>query len=166
MDIQLKLLNISEDNDDKYFRFLQNFPNSERFPNPALNLEKEDLEKWLIEKEEQMKETGLDKSNMQQYLYWIILDDELIGIGLIRTNLTKEYYIRGGHIGIGLSQECKGKGYGTTAMKLLIDQAKNIHKIKKCLITIMDSNLPSRKIAEKNGAILKNIENHICYYWC
>lgn len=162
--IKLQLLCKNDNNNDKYYNFLKEFPNSERFRNPALNLKREDLEKWLSEREEKAKGTETDKFGIQEYLYWIILGDELIGIGLIRPHLTKEYYIRGGHIGWGLLEKYRGKGLGTVASRELINLAKKVHKVEKCLITIIDFNIASRKVAEKNGAILQKIDNHICYY--
>lgn len=166
MNLNLKLLSEKDNNNDKYFEFLQKFPDSERFPNPALGIKREKYKQWLILKEEQSRGINLEKGEIQQYLYWIMLDEKIIGIGLIRPKLNETYLKRGGHIGIGFLEECRGKGYGSIAMKLLIKQAKEIHNIKECLITIIDFNIASRKVAEKNGAKLKNIDNRICYYWC
>ena len=66
----------------------------------------------------------------------------------------------GGNIGYGIHPKYWKQGYGTMALKLGLEKAKEIGLKDKVLITCDDDNIGSCKIIEKNGGILENkIEN-------
>lgn len=92
-------------------------------------------------------------------VYWLIKDEEVLGIGSVREKLTPEYEKMGGHIGYRIRKSEHGKGYGTMQLKLLLDKAREAG-IKKALITCSDTNIGSIRVIEKNGGVLQDtIEN-------
>lgn len=82
-------------------------------------------------------------------IYNIFLADRIIG----RLKLTKINLQEGSaHVSILLAPEgdIRGKGYGTAALKLLVDLARTL-KLKKLTSKIQKENTPSIIIHEKNG---------------
>ena len=90
------------------------------------------------------------------YEFFIVNDDLFIGTISIRTKLTEKLLQYGGHIGYGINPLYWKKGYGTKALALALDKAKNLVEENKILITCDDDNIGSYKIIESNGGILEN----------
>lgn len=90
------------------------------------------------------------------YDYFIVDDNKFIGRISIRTALTLKLMQYGGHIGYGIHPKYWKKGYGTEALRLGLEKAKEIGLNEKVLITCDDDNVGSYKIIEKNGGVLEN----------
>ena len=99
---------------------------------------------------------------VSSYDYFIVDDDKFIGRISIRTKLTPSLLNLGGHIGYGIHPKYWKMGYGTQALKLGLEVAKNLN-IDRVLLTCDDDNIGSYKIIEKNGGVLENkIMNESC----
>ena len=138
------------------------------FYNPASSLNLSSLESfksWLIEKEEESLGINLKEGYVPQTIYFIMKNEEIIGIGKIRHYLNENLLIRGGHIGLGISSNYRGNGVGTRALELLLEEAFNTYGISNVLLTNSETNLASRKSVEKCGGILESINSGSCKYW-
>ena len=71
---------------------------------------------------------------------------------------------KGGHLGLSLAKEYRGKGLGYKTTLLLIDKARSEFGIDDILLTNEPDNIASRKLCEKLGAELTDIDEH-CHYW-
>lgn len=89
-------------------------------------------------------------------IFWLIDDDTFIGQISIRHKLTKKLKREGGHIGYFIRPSYRQQGYGTAALKLAIQKAKELN-IERILVTCDTTNVASKKIIEKNGGVLENI---------
>lgn len=104
--------------------------------------------------------TKLKPNYVPSYDYFIVDGDKFIGRINIRIELTPNLLKFGGNIGYGIHPKYWRQGYGTMALKLGLEKAKEIGLKDKILITCDDDNIGSYKIIEKNGGILENkIEN-------
>lgn len=104
--------------------------------------------------------TKLKAGYVPSYDYFIVDDGKFIGVIHIRIELTPALLQYGGNIGYGVHPKYWKQGYGTTALKLGLQKAKEIGLKGKLLITCDDDNIGSSKIIEKNGGILENkVEN-------
>ena len=90
------------------------------------------------------------------YNYFIVYDDKFIGKINIRLGLTDRLLQYGGNIGYGINPKYWNKGYGTIALKLGLEKAKELGLKEKVLITCDDDNVGSFKIIEKNVGLLEN----------
>ena len=61
----------------------------------------------------------------------------------------------GGNIGYGIIPSKRGLGYGTKALKLTLEKAKELG-LKKVLLTCNSTNIGSKKVIEANGGLLEN----------
>ena len=96
--------------------------------------------------------------------YWVTLDKKIIGLADIKHYLNQENSKVGGHIGIVLLKDYRNNGNGLRAMKLLVQKARNDFKIKDILITTQEDNYGMRKVCEKLGAVMTDIDEE-CHYW-
>ena len=88
----------------------------------------------------------------REYLLIEECDQErkLIGILNLRLLLNDYFAEYGGHVGISIVPEMQGQGYGTRAIKLILEEARRF-LMEKILITCEEKNVASARILEKNG---------------
>lgn len=100
--------------------------------------------------------TKLKPTYVPSYDYFIVDDEKFIGRINIRIELTPSLLQYGGNIGYGINPKYWRQGYGTIALKLGLEKAKELGLKDKILVTCDDDNIGSYKIIEKNGGILEN----------
>ncbi len=85
--------------------------------------------------------------------FWLVNENEYLGIGTIRHRLTKAIEEYGGHIGYAIRPSKWNQGYGKLHLKLLLKEAYKL-KINPALVTCEETNIPSSKVIESNGGKL------------
>ena len=86
-------------------------------------------------------------------IFWLVNENEYLGIGIIRHHLTKSIEEYGGHIGYAIRRTKWNQGYGKLQLKLLLKEAYKL-KINPALVTCDEENIASVKIIEENGGKL------------
>lgn len=119
---------------------------------------------WLQSKEDMAKGINLPEGFIPCTTYWVILDDKIIGLANIKHYLNDFLRKKGGHIGLSIAKDYRGKGLGLRAAKLLIEKARSEFGIEDILFTNEPKNIVSRNMCEKLGAELTDIDEH-CHYW-
>lgn len=106
------------------------------------------FEKYLedIKKREKGEVKGINF-----YHYILLLDDEIIGTGRIRTNLDNDEYFNtySGHLGYTIIPSKRKKGYGTKLLHILLEKCKELH-LKEVMIVCKEDNIGSQKVIENN----------------
>lgn len=95
-----------------------------------------------------MEELIIEQQNGDCFLYLIIEDNKIIG----RVNIS-EINGSSGEIGFRIGEESLGKGITTQAVKLLIDNAFNTHKLSILFAKTTSNNLASQSVIKKSGFI-------------
>jgi predicted acetyltransferase len=88
--------------------------------------------------------------------YWLLEDMVWIGLLTLRPKITPELTRSGGHIGYAIRPSRRRQGYGTTLLRLGLEQARGLG-LRRVLLTCADTNLGSRKIIEANGGQLEDV---------
>lgn len=72
---------------------------------------------------------------------------------------------RNGTFGIGMqiTRDERGKGYGTSAMKILLDYAFNERRLNKFNVTVIDSNVASATMLKKLGCVQEGTRRQVIY---
>lgn len=102
--------------------------------------------------------------------FWMIDADGYAGRLDLRHELNDKLRLFGGHIGYDVRPSRRRRGYGTLALYLGLDKAREFG-LDRVLVTCDELNLPSRKIIEANGGVLEDaIETPFrstltCRYW-
>ena len=98
---------------------------------------------------------NLPEGYVPQTVYWLVEENKFIGRVSIRHILTDNLLILGGHIGYAIRPSERKKGYGSMALRLALQKAKELG-IEKALVTCSKENIVSRKIIEKNLGIFED----------
>jgi predicted acetyltransferase len=121
--------------------------------------------KNIIDYEEKIKELDnasngiLENPSFVPYTcYVFIIENKIVGVGSVRHYLNEYLEKFGGHIGYSIRPTERKKGYGSKALELLINQAKEMN-IEKILITCNINNIGSKKVIENNnGKFINQID--------
>lgn len=96
-----------------------------------------------------------------EYFLWD--DNEIVGLFRIRHELNGFLREGAGHIGYGIKKECRGKGYATKGLALIIEKAKEIIKEDEIYMSVHKDNPASLQVQLKNGAYIHH-EDDKKYY--
>ncbi len=167
--MKIEIKKVSLEDSMEMAEFLRRFKEEENgFYRPANEEElnnQDSFKQWLVRKMDESAGINLTLGHVQQTLYWIFCDHELAGIGKVRPFLNSQLLINGGNIGYSVISEYRSKGVMSEALRLLLRELLVVYGVQKVLITVQEDNIASRRVVEKNGFILKKIENGKCYYW-
>lgn len=111
----------------------------------------------LAAKEDYNLDDLRERGHVPQQYWWVRNETgAYIGIVKIRYVLTPVMLYHGGHIGLGIAEGHRGRGYGTAALALAVEECRR-NGLTDILLTINPDNFASRRIAEKNGGQLWDI---------
>lgn len=146
------------DNERRFYDMLQDIEEEHSYMHGAKDMPFEKFPMWL-HRAEQLAELSTPYSFTT---YWILQDDEPIGIGVFQHVLTDELRENGGNIAYCIAPQHRRKGYGSVAIPLLVEKMRE-SDINEILFMINKSNISSIRCAEKAGAKVFR-ENDIYYY--
>jgi predicted acetyltransferase len=92
-------------------------------------------------------------SHVQQFTWWLVRDETIIGASRFRPILTPALHEWGGHISYDIRPSERGKGHGTRILELTLDKARRFRMSRVRLMCYQD-NIASAKIIERNGGAL------------
>jgi predicted acetyltransferase len=98
---------------------------------------------------------GLTADQVPNTILWLVDGAEFLGRISIRHRLNHFLLHFGGHIGYIIAPMHRKKGYGTLILEMGLKKAAELG-INPALVTCDDSNIPSKKIIEKNGGIFED----------
>jgi len=87
--------------------------------------------------------------------FWLMEDDNWIGLLTLRLQLNEQFLHSGGHIGYVIRPSKRRCGYGTALLRLGLDKARE-RGLARVLLTCNETNIGSRKIIEANGGQFEN----------
>lgn len=166
MDEKLWLRELTENDGLDGLKYLKDIVNEEGImvaPAPK-DIDETTYPEWLKTKADTAKGINMPEGYIPCTTYWVMLDDNIIGLANIKHYLNDFLRKKGGHLGLSLAKEYRGKGLGYKTTLLLIDKARSEFGIDDILLTNEPDNIASRKLCEKLGAELTDIDEH-CHYW-
>ncbi|MGX8833826.1 GNAT family N-acetyltransferase [Amedibacillus sp. YH-ame6] len=127
----------------------------------TLNDDQEDHVKEWIHKH---SVHALNKHVLPHMTYWVLLDNQPIGIATLKKELSQALYADSGHIGICIMQNFRKQGYASLALQALIQEAHTQYHMEDILLCCEYNNDASRKLCERVGGIIKH-EDSFVHYW-
>lgn len=113
-----------------------------------------DFAAFLDELEANRLGQDLEPGYVPMSTFWLVLDDQtLVAESRLRHHLNPGLEIEGGHIGYAVRPSMRGQGYGTELLRLTLLEARKIG-LTRVMLTCDQDNLASRRVMEKNGAVL------------
>lgn len=122
-------------NDDHYFnKYKKALENFEEFLKDLYNYDK-----------------GIDlpQGRVPFSTFWLVHNNEVVGVVRIRHKETTEI----GHIGYDICPLYRNKGYGTQILRLALEKTSELG-IRDVILTCKIDNIASRRVIEKNNGVL------------
>ena len=113
---------------------------------------------------------GLPEGFVPHVTYWLVVDEEVVGVSNLRLRLNESLLRIGGHIGYGVKPSARRKGYATIMLRETLIKAKE-YGIDLCMVTCNKENIASAKTILNNGGALDSeeyldeIKETIQRYW-
>jgi len=85
--------------------------------------------------------------------FWLVDDGRILGSSRLRPVLTPALEHEGGHIGYDVRPSARGKGHGTTLLRLTLERARALG-LERALLTCDANNIGSVRVIENNGGVL------------
>ena len=160
----MRLIKIWDADKDKAFILCKSFPENENgFENPVFDIKREDFDEYLIKRKNSSTGIGLKEGYVEDTVY-ILEDDnnEYVGIFNLRHRLNENLKNGAGHIGYGIAQKYRNKGYATKGLALTLIEAKKLG-IEEVYLSTNKTNKESLKVQLNNGAYIHH-EDDKHYY--
>ena len=137
-----------------FFAAMREFE-SEGIPQIPPNVTEDQFPVYVQTLHDQSVGKNLKEGYVPSKEYWIVDSNGYAG----RIILGLTYYPSperlGNHVGYAVRPTKRGNGYATHALRLLLDEARNL-QIYRLMPTCSTENLASRKVIERNGGVLIN----------
>lgn len=136
----------------------------------VLKFPTDDFEAFLRVFEDCENGIGLPEGFVPHVTYWLVVDEEVVGVSNLRLRLTESLLRLGGHIGYGVKPSARRKGFATLMLRETLVKAKE-YGIDPCMVTCNKENIASAKTILNNGGVLDSeeyldeIKETIQRYW-
>ena len=87
----------------------------------------------------------------EKIFFWIMRDDDVIGVATLRPKLDDFWRRNAGHIGIAIDEPYRKQGFGSEALETLCKKAAEEYMVKDILVAALVDNVPSRRMIENSG---------------
>lgn len=150
---------------EQEYAFVTSTPENENgFTNPGAGCDKDVFaHKILPGYINGAKGIGLPKGWVPETEFFLWDDDQIVGWFRIRHWLTEELAKGAGHIGYGIKEELRGKGYASAGLKLTVEKARQIICEDEIYMSVRKDNPASLKVQMKNGAYIHHEDEREFY---
>lgn len=140
--------------EESYKEYIQELGDEERHPFP-LDFDNSDFPALLTKLDNFRNDIDLPEGLVPATTYWLVEDNELIGVSNLRHYLNDWLRHAGGHIGIGIRPSYRGRGLGSLLLRLSIEKAIELG-IRQVYIYCHKDNEPSARMIRANGGELQS----------
>ncbi|WP_088329560.1 GNAT family N-acetyltransferase [Lacimicrobium sp. SS2-24] len=152
--MSLKLITPAHHYQPSFQGYIQELGEEERYPF-VLDLDATDFEAYLIRLQEIEQGTNLPTGHMPSSTYWLMEDDELIGVSNLRHGLNDTIRHLGGHIGLSIRPSRRGQGLSKILLQQTIDKASAMG-IESLHIHCYRHNTASARMIMACGGVLES----------
>lgn len=152
------LVKPSRDYESSYRDYIAELGTEERYPFP-LDYPHEDFPALLQRLDALANGINLPDGYVPSTTFWLIRDNELVGVSNLRHFLNPQLEHTGGHIGLGVRPSYRGSGIGKSLMALTIAQARQ-RGIGEVHIHCYKNNPASARLILANGGQLRSEVGH------
>ncbi len=138
---------------DSFIEGVKEFQAEGRDTNYNLEDLERDFTSFLDGEKDRVK--SFSEDFVPESVFWLVANDEFIGITRVRHRLNDKLLRRGGNIGYEIRSSKRQMGYGTKILELALEKAKELG-LERVLLTCNKDNPASRKIIESHGGVMEN----------
>lgn len=153
-DASLSLILPCAEYERSYREYIRELGDQERYPFP-LDFEYDDFAALLAKLTDCAKGIGLPEGFVASSTFWLVNDDELLGVSNLRHALNDALRDHGGHIGLGVRPAAQGRGLGKRLLALTIQEARR-RGIEDVHVHCDKGNVASAGMILANGGVLES----------
>lgn len=150
----MRLIPLWEVDQKKAYDLQMSFPEDENgFTNPAFGKTVEKFAQYVEDKHAHSQGLCLPEGFVPDTVYVLENDEgDYVGIINLRHFLNDALRNGAGHIGYGIRQENRGRGYATAGLALALEEARKIVPEDEIYLSVHKDNPASLRVQLKNGA--------------
>ncbi len=149
---------------EKEYLFVRDMPVDENgFTNQWNGISREDFNNALEAMMDYAKGENLPEGYVPETFLFLWNAEEIVGQFRIRHYLCESLREGAGHIGYFIHKSCRGKGYGTEGLRLILQMAKEIIPEDEVYLRVDKKNPASLHVMLNNGGFIHH-EDDIKYY--
>lgn len=138
--------------ESSYRSYIKELGSDERYPFP-LDFDHADFDALLARLDSLERGVDLDPDQVPSSTFWLVEDDEILGVSNLRHHLNSRIREFGGHIGLGIRPSAQGRGLGSHLMRLTIEEAAK-RGIAEIHVHCYQHNAASGAMIRSNGGEL------------
>jgi predicted acetyltransferase len=100
---------------------------------------------------------GLREGHVPHLTFWLVMNDEILGVSNLRHRVNERLLRDGGHIGFGIRPSARRKGYGAHLLGATLLEAGKLG-LGRLLLTCDRNNVASARTIIRNGGELDSEE--------
>ncbi len=150
----MQLILPNPDYEASYREYIHELGDEKRYPFP-LGFDHANFQALLAKLERFRNGTDIPDGFVPSSTYWLVDDNELVGVSNLRHYLNDRIARAGGHIGLGIRPARRGNGLGKYLLRATLEQAVE-RGIQEIHIHCHKNNLPSARMIMANGGRLKS----------
>lgn len=151
----LTLITPSKQFRQSYLNYISELGNEERYPFP-LDFDHSNFSEMLQRNHDFANGVNLPNGYVASSTYWMIENNDIIGVSNLRHYLNDEITFVGGHIGLGIRPSRRGEGLSKRLLMLTLEQAK-IKNIADIHIHCYQDNHASSAMITACGGVLHSV---------
>lgn len=106
-----------------YRAYIEELGDEERYPFP-LDFDHQNFSALLAKLDDFRQGINLPEGFVASTTFWLVDDQELVGVANLRHELNERIRHAGGHIGLGIRPSRRGKGLGILLLQLTLERAR------------------------------------------
>ncbi|MBF7073990.1 GNAT family N-acetyltransferase [Glaciecola sp. MH2013] len=138
-----------------YISYIQELGEEERYPFP-LDFDHSDFVAMLQRNEDFAKGVNIPQGYVPSSTWWLVHNEEIIGVVNLRHYLNDNIKHIGGHVGLGIRPSYRGRGLSTKLLGLCMNEAKLLG-ISALHVHCYESNIASMSMIKSCGGELHSI---------
>ena len=140
--------------ENSYRSYIKELGDAERYPF-ILDLEFEDFSEFVVRLNNYSLGIDLPDGWMPHTTFWLVEDDEIVGVSSLRHRMTDQLKRLGGHIGFGVRPSAQGRGVGKELLRRTLHEA-GLLGIPEALVICLKDNVASSSVIKANGGTLES----------
>ena len=148
------LITPSVEYEQSYRSYIEELGDSERYPF-TLDFEFDNFAALVARLHDCSQGIGVPEGWVPHTAFWLIEDEEIVGVSSLRHRMTDRLKRLGGHIGFGVRPSAQGRGVAKELLRLTLTEASRLG-ISEVLMVCLKDNVASSSVIRANGGTLES----------
>ncbi len=140
--------------EQSYRSYIEELGSTERYPF-TLDFEFDDFPTLVARLHNHSLGIDLPDGWVPHTTFWLLEENNIVGVSSLRHRMTKRLRRLGGHIGFGVRPSAQGRGVAKELLRQTLDQAGRLG-ITEAILICLKENAASARVIQANGGQLES----------